>query len=112
MYAVQQLRAQQPPKPEFVPTPSNFTYDTGFDTTPSELEDRCFFRPGSFDVLFRPIPQGNHTGVHGRRSRDQLSLLTLIAILIYDTNKLLNHRLRGGGSLKKNKKNKKSQKKK
>ena len=39
MYAVQQLRAQQPPKPEFVPTPSNFTYDTGFDTTPSELEE-------------------------------------------------------------------------
>ena len=63
---------------------------------------KCFFKDNSFNLFERP-PVGYE------RRPDQENLLRLLVIIAYDTNKILKQS--HGGSLKKNKKNKKSQKK-
>ena len=83
--------------------PSTFSYDTGVGSTPSEIVERCHFKDKSFD-LFKTPAGGN------KQPENSENLLKLLIIIAYDTNKLLNLRLKGG-SLKKNKKNKRSQKK-
>ena len=84
--------------------PSTFDYTTDIQNTPTEIETKCHFKDNSFDLFKKP-----HIGFE--RRPDQDDLLKLLIIIAYDTNKILKQ-YHSVGALKKNKKNKKSQKKK
>uniref|UniRef100_A0A6C0CDW7 Uncharacterized protein n=1 Tax=viral metagenome TaxID=1070528 RepID=A0A6C0CDW7_9ZZZZ len=89
--------------------PSTFDYTTDFQNTPTEIETKCHFKEKSFDLFKSP-----HVGFN--QSERSENLLKLLIIIAYDTNKILRQSqvaaAVGGGALKKNKKNKRSQKRK
>jgi DUF1365 family protein len=83
--------------------PSTFDYTTDFQNTPTEIETNCHFREKSFNLFKSPLG--------GQKQSDTSeNLLKLLIIIAYDTNKIL--RQPNIGALKKNKKNKRSQKRK